>query len=161
MADLYQVIMVFPCLAVMAEPVFHVAAMPLLGIEPMVLYPPSPSPCFRQPFYCPLRCWQVRQEMEQLPLLTALPGLYEIYLISFIRDPCHIVMPDRLFCVFFFPVLPFAAALYHIFLLLAVLLQPAQLPIFFIYAGDAPLLEAQQVPTARLSLHFSKNGPHA
>ena len=93
--------MVFPCLVIVAETVPQVVAMVFLGIKSLILDRPSSPSGFRQFFYAPFRYRQVCQEIKRVFPLPAFPSLYEVDLVLFIRNPCHIVMPHR----FFFPLL--------------------------------------------------------
>ena len=147
MAYLYQVIMVFPRLVVVAEPVFQVISMSFLGIEPFILYRPSSPPGFRQLFYIPFCYRQVRQKIERVFSLPAFPSLYEIDLMLFIHNPCHIVMPHLFFFPFLFA-LPFFLSRYQIFLLLVIPFQVLQFPVFPINSGYPPLFKTQQVTAA-------------
>ena len=63
-ACLYQIIMVFPCLVVVAELVLQVISMFFLGIEPLILNCPPSFSGFWQFFYSPFCYRQVCQEIE-------------------------------------------------------------------------------------------------
>ncbi len=71
MLDLYQIILLFPCLVFMAELMFQTVSMVLLCINPLVFAQPSPHPIFSQLLYCILCYWHVRQEMEERLSLPA------------------------------------------------------------------------------------------
>lgn len=57
MLDLYQIILLFPCLVFMAELMFQTVSMVLLCINPLVFAQPSPHPIFSQLLYCILCYW--------------------------------------------------------------------------------------------------------
>lgn len=97
MPYLGQIIMTLPRLTVMAESVLQVTTLIFLRIKPFILNRPSSPSRLRKLFYIPFRYGQVCQKIEWILFLPAFPILYKIHMVSFIYDPCNIIIPDSFF----------------------------------------------------------------
>ena len=91
MTNLYQIIVVLHPLVIMAEPVFQIIPLFLLGIEPFVFYFPSPSSAFHCFFYISPRNTQIRYIQEFLFLFLTLV-FYYVDTLSTVINPCNIVI---------------------------------------------------------------------